>query len=189
MAPKLDVDKLKKDLLQELTTSITETLNKAFDKLQEQISNIETRLDYLEQYSRRNNLRFYGLQDSTKSTDDLVAEVIRDKMGITFKSDDIEVSHRIGPITDKPRPIIVRFNSIRTRNNVFAAKSKLKGMPVYISEDLTKANFNLFWKVRHHDGVQRAWTNRCKIWALCKGEEKPKHIKNENDFERLIAEH
>ena len=50
-----------------------------------------------EQYSRKNNVRIYGLEENTEK--DLKAKIIglaKDELRVEIKADEIETAHRIG---------------------------------------------------------------------------------------------
>ena len=73
-------------------------------------------------------------------------------IGVTLTESDIDRSHRVGkPSGPKPRQIIVKFTSYRSRQQVYKARSRLKASDyknVYINEDLTKIRNKLLYDVR-----------------------------------------
>jgi len=106
------------------------------------------KIDALEQYGRRENLRFHGIPENTTDSNDDGEEMvlsIAKALNIKLDTKDIQRAHRIGKKPDKvqskPRPIIARFISFKKRNEVLYAKSKLKEIDcfskVFITEDLT----------------------------------------------------
>ena len=62
------------------------------------------------QYSRRENIRVFGVAETADElTNDVIVKVAAD-MGVVITERDISVSHRIGKNTgSKPRPIIAKF--------------------------------------------------------------------------------
>lgn len=51
----------------------------------------------LEQYSRRANIRLYGIPETEReNTDKLMLDLLRDKMALSLSLGDIDRSHRIG---------------------------------------------------------------------------------------------
>jgi hypothetical protein len=136
-------------------------------KLREVADNCTDRADELEQYQRRNNLRFFGIKEAkTEDTDALVIQLCREKLDIELPADAICRSHRVGklpaqPATDgssRPRPIIVRFVGYRYRQRVFAAKKKLKGSGVTVREDLTARRMEVYRTAAEKHGVRNTWT-------------------------------
>ena len=90
------------------------------------------KLDALEQYGRRENLRIYGVPETNNNNDDGEDVVLRIAkfLQIDLQGMDIQRAHRLGKKTKnierKPRPVIARFVSFKKRNEILFAKSKLK---------------------------------------------------------------
>ena len=90
------------------------------------------KIDELEQYDRRENLRIHGIQETDSDRDDgeEVVMKIAEELNIGITALDIQRAHRLGKRNSnsvaKPRPIIVRFISYKKRNEFMYAKSKLK---------------------------------------------------------------
>ena len=120
-------------------------------------------INNLEQYTRRENIRIFGVKDSAweqgdKSTT-LAIDIIKTKMKINIREEDIEAAHRVGRFkADKNRAIIVRFSSRRVKERVMVEKKKLKGTGIFVSEDLTKMNIMWFFTVKKIEGVTNKWT-------------------------------
>ena len=111
------------------------------------------KLDALEQYDRRENLRIYCVPKTNINNDDGEDVVLRIAkfLQIDLQGMDIQRAHRLGKksknIERKPRPVIARFVSFKKRNEILFAKSKLKNSAefqnVFISEDLTPLRIKL----------------------------------------------
>ena len=137
----------------ELITKQLAKKENRISELEKKVSQLEVDVDNLQQYSRRPNLRIYGIRDTHdgEDTDSKVVTLInRDlKLNPPIKQTDIERSHRLGPAVNKHgkpnnRPIIVQFNSERTRDTVFKERFQLKHYNslhrddmVFVNEDLT----------------------------------------------------
>jgi hypothetical protein len=158
------------------------TFNEVISKLQEDVAALQRKLtdtnerlaertDELEQYQRRDNLRIFGVKETTaESTDELVVQICREKLGVELPSDAISRSHRVGrrlePGADgreRHRPIIVRFNTYRTRRTVFEAKKRLKGTGVTIREDLTQLRQELYRRAVTQFGLRNVWTQDGRV--------------------------
>ena len=144
------------------------------DSLQEQkhINNINRRNNNdIEQYTRRNNIRIFGVEDKNpKETSDeseqLVAKLCQNKLGYNLQPWEVEVAHRTGRFqVDGNRPIIVRLVSRKTRSGILSARRKLKGTSIVIAEDLTHENLRRFRQVRDLECVSQAWVRDGKIFA------------------------
>ena len=144
-------------------TSKVDTLTREVDNKNETIKKLEARIDRLEeasdaveQYSRRPNLRFFGIPEASTAseddTDSLITTVINESMQLQppMSPDHLERSHRLGPKvtkdgkTSRDRVIIVRFRSEKLRDAVYRSRFKLKDHnsehpqnKIFISEDLT----------------------------------------------------
>ena len=104
------------------------------------------KLDVLEQYRQRENLRIYDIPETNNSNDDAEDVVLRIAkfLQIDLQGKDIQHAHRLGKKTKnierKPRPVIAQFVSFKKRTEILFAKSKLKNnaefQNIFISEDL-----------------------------------------------------
>ena len=112
--------------------------------------------DNLEQYSRRENIRIYGIPESNSHNNRVDGETsllkIATALQIDLEPKNIQRVYRLGKrkysTSAKPRPIIARFISYKKRNQFLYSKSKLKENSefnnAYITEDLTTLRFKLF---------------------------------------------
>lgn len=108
-------------------------LEKALEKKEKAYDNMKTTMDELnsttnklkehcntmEQYSRRNCLRIFGVPENTnEDTTQLILEIAKKKLNITTEESYIDRTHRIGPRSDgkRPRAIIAKFTSYRARH-------------------------------------------------------------------------
>lgn len=130
------------DKLQQLIDKC-DALEKSNTLLKEQNEELLNSLDDLQQYTRRNSLRIFGLkEDNNENVDQAVINICKDKLGVAISADNIDRCHRLGafrPDAIKPRAIIVKFISYGYRAKVFQEKKKLKGSGITIREDLTRA--------------------------------------------------
>ena len=103
------------------------------------------RLNDLEQHSRKDSVRMFGVRDLNKQetaekTVNVVVDVLS-SIDVQITKNDISIAHRLGKFTEyKARPIIVKFNSRLQKNKALYQRRKLKGTGMGISEDLTAKN-------------------------------------------------
>jgi hypothetical protein len=102
---------------------------------------IETRAEKQEQYSRRESVRFFNVNEHpSESTDQTVIMACR-AMGLNITEDDISVSHRVGAMRRGPRPIICKFLSRNIKYEVMKKKANLQFTEhwynVKVHEDVT----------------------------------------------------
>jgi len=143
--------------------------------LSESSSETVRKLNDLEQYTRRNSIRLFGIpesKDKHENCDIIVTNLARDKLGVKLDLHEIDRSHRVGKKTSepgkKPRPIIVKFGTYRSRQKLMRVRRKLKGTGITIKEDLTRTNQTLLEQVSRAEDVVSSWTIDGRILALVK---------------------
>lgn len=141
-----------------------ETNNKYIEELKNENNNLCAKLDDLEQYTRRNNLRIFGVNEELN--EDLESKVIvlfRDKMEVNLEPKDIDRVHRLGK-TDASkssiRPIIIKFTNYGSKRALMKSRSKLKNLEkkVYVADDLTKIRYELYRAAKKKFGNKSVWT-------------------------------
>ena len=113
------------------------------ENLISRVHDLEERLNYQEDYSRRNNLRISGITETYRETWEQTATTVSallcDKMELPPMK--LERAHRVGPIGQSTsRTIVARFESYGDREAVIRNARKLKGTGIYINEDLCLAS-------------------------------------------------
>ena len=121
-------------------------------------------LDDLQQYSRRNNIRIFGIPEKHDEDTDALVCGVAERIGARISSQDIDRSHRVGkrmplPSQDPsyasavqngqsgqnpPRPIIVKLVSYKSKLAFIRNRRQLKGSKVVVAEDLTRKKATLF---------------------------------------------
>jgi len=156
-------------------------IKKDNEKMKEQLTEREIKLKFqaadinnLEQYTRRNSVRIYGVNDPEKKetsaeTAKQVVKLVKDKLEVDITVADIDIAHRTGIFqNDGNRPIICKFVSRFTKHDVIKARRKLKKSGYVIKEDLTIQNAKLLEKTKELETVESAWSHEGKIIALLK---------------------
>ena len=180
-SPRALTDKL--DLLTETIAKLNDRLDKKdiyIAALEARLSLVEDSLDQLEQYSRRSNLRFFGIPESDggEDTTGKLLAIVNETMGVTppIVSADVVTSHRLGrrlPGADahaRPRPVIVKFATTHVRDVVIRARRRLResgrGPTLYVNEDLTRRRATLAKKTRElkkEKKITDCWTYNGKV--------------------------
>ena len=148
-----DIDELKKRIeKKDLKIEEQKTENK---KLSDQIEtvnlNMSAKLNEMEQYNRKTNIRINGIPEigveTAEDTTLKVIETINDAFkDINLRHEHVNIAHRLGMKkanahhTTAPRQIIVKFHSRMKRDELLKKRRELKGTNIYISEDLTPIN-------------------------------------------------
>ena len=118
-------------------------LTQEVSDIKSQLRDAENCIDKLEDQSRRNNLKFYGIpeadEESWADSEAAIRVLMRDELKIA-NADNIEITraHRMnqkGLKEDEPRPIIVKYDHWKDRQTVLKSSKALKGTPKSISED------------------------------------------------------
>lgn len=166
-----------------------ENLQTKIDSLQVICARVQKNTNELEQYSRRNCLRIFGLPESQhEDTNEKVVNLAKSKLGVNIDPSNIDRSHRIGkPTSTNPRPIIVKFTSYAARARFIKSRRQLKGTNVVVKEDLTKTNQQLLQESKKHAKVKSAWSHDGKIIVLVNenGNDRTKRLFELSDLERL----
>ena len=77
-------------------------IEKALEQATEKIINLEKEIKEQEQYSRRNSLRIYGVDESSSEcTDDIVIDIVTKTLDCPLSHEDIDRSHRVGKRRDE----------------------------------------------------------------------------------------
>lgn len=144
------------------------------DELKCQVKKVDIcykRANDLEQYQRRSHIRIFGLDDrnpheSANETEQIVARLIREQLGVPINSWEVEIAHRTGRFSsDSNRPVIVRFLTRKTKSRVLAKMKNLKGSHIFLAEDLTQENLRRLKKLRDLKCVQQVWTRDGRLFA------------------------
>ena len=179
-----------------IVSGVVEGLNLTIQSLQKEnrglkarVELLEAKVDAAEQYSRRNCLRIAGVpENQSENTDVYVIDLTR-AIDAEVTLGDIERSHRVGKRRDsgRPRDIIVKFSSYRTRRKVYGARTKTKDngyRGVYINEDLTKLRIMLLmkaWNMVKTKHIHSPWSSDGTILVRDLADNKHRII-SENDL-------
>lgn len=137
--------------IREAQSGLLEKLQSELEEVRQQnsataanVSSITTRLNDLEDRSRRDNVVFYGITDSANETwtesESKVVDLCANKLGIQCTSADFDRVHRIGKFSvDKPRPIIAKFCSFKLKESVISSGHQLKGSGLSVANDFSSA--------------------------------------------------
>ena len=118
-------------LVANLTTQL-ENKEQRITELEKPVALLEVSIDDQQQYSRRANLRFTGIEENAgEDTTKKVLQILNETMQLEppISLDQIERSHRLGRVTPdqrRPRTLIMRFRSERSRDTVYKARGQLK---------------------------------------------------------------
>ncbi|XP_064462526.1 uncharacterized protein LOC135373221 [Ornithodoros turicata] len=138
-----DVKNTQTDLLGNVQSELAD-LRLSSTNASARISAFGTRLNELEDRSRRSNLIFYGIADaadeSWSQSEAKVVELCSTKLGIPCASSDFERVHRIGSFScTKTRPIVAKFSCFKRKEQVLSSSNTLRGSGLSIANDFSAA--------------------------------------------------
>ena len=132
------------DGLWEFNTHVNEA-RAAGEKIKEHCESkckeLENKLLYAEVYQRRENLRFYGIEETEDENSlSVLQSFLEQQCGVEPAAIEFQRVNRIGkPHRDgSPRAIIARFLRYGDRELIFSKVNKLKNIEYRISADLTR---------------------------------------------------
>ena len=144
-----DVEMLKEKIDKDSKETTTE-----LDALRSKVVDLELRLNAeiennvrLEQYTRRENLRFNNINETDgEDCKAIIYNIIDNDLGIGKDGIRFHAVHRVGKKAERRcRPIIARFVSREDRDKVWKNRSKIKNSgnhtDAYITEDFAKKLF------------------------------------------------
>lgn len=146
----------------------------------------ESQIDELEQYSRRNNLRFHNLTPNTgESTSEAVIRLSNTQLNLNLSTTDIDRSHYAN---NKKTQIICKFTNYSAKMSIYKARIQLKNQPqkIFISEDLTKRRMEIISKLqtfRKSKQIYSFWTYDGRISFKRSENGTPEHIKTVSDLQ------
>ena len=114
-----------------VTTAVSSVVKDITDKLllNTQKVNLQHRydIDRLEQYTRKDNLPFFGIEEEADEDEDILQAKVMEvaaQVGVKLEADDISIAHRLGKVGENSRPVIVRFVHRKKRNAVVKNKKE-----------------------------------------------------------------
>jgi len=171
--------------------------------LKENNAKLDSQLNELEQYRRRQNLEIHGIpmpdNETNADVEDKVLQVLK-KIDTTLSKDSIDVVHRLRgkPKTDQNKKypsIIVRFIARKTRNYIYSSRKKLKSaefdhprIEVFVNENLTSRKKHLLAQAnqkRKDLHWKYLWTNNGRINLRKNENDAVITIQTENDLHRI----
>lgn len=151
-----------------------EEMKKTMGKQEEEKVDLQRKVNDLENYQRRENLRITGLPERNGEDPIEVVKKFFKENAFSVPGEKIHVAHRIGPKSrDKPRPLLIRFADRKTKDDVVRARRTLKGSGKTISEDVSRLTIQTLMRVQRSDGIQRSWIWNAKVYAVHHDDSKP----------------
>ena len=158
------IQSIVKDQFKEELESYKNSIKQLEDKIVMVKKEANEYKEELEQYSRLNSLRIFGVPESAgECTDNVIVNLCKEKLGVNISTTDIDCSHRLPNRESNYKPIIVKFTRRSIKKLVYSKKKLLKGTQVVIKEDLTKQRALLLKKAATKYGPRNVWSSEGKI--------------------------
>ena len=160
---------------------IIQQLSDKCDKLESKVSSLESQVEDLSQYGRRETIILSGPEIPTETegenTTTVICDLIKSKLRINLKTSDISVSHRLGKARSssssasqapsRPRPIIVKLVNRYMKYDLISACVSAKA-GLYVNESLTPQRLALFRQVlwvrkEHKNAFRSCYTSEGRI--------------------------
>lgn len=159
----------------------------ALKGFQYQVQALGDTIDQMEMHSRRKFLMLHGVpEQNNEELCRVIPDLLMNKLQLPdFSSDSLRSLQRIGhSSTGKPRPILLKFESVTIKNKIWHAKSGFKGTGYTLSEFLTKNRHKTFLSARERFGVNRCWTRNGNI-IVCGSDGSRHHVRSMIDLDAI----
>lgn len=161
------------------------------------IEHLKEELNDNDQYSRLSNLEIHGLPHAPSENLGSVVGELAGKLGLdNFQPRDILAVHRLPSRRDGPPVILVRLASVSLREQWLATRGKLRTLAaegslprLFLNENLTRKNRELFWMVREKarsKQYQFTWVKNGKLFAKKTGTSSLVRIHRLADLELIV---
>ena len=130
---------------------INSKLEKQIKQNEEKMKHLDSKVEELKQYSRRNCLLIHGIPHIKEDTDKVVLNFLKKKLDVELEDDSTDRSHRLKSVAttkNKRKPIIVKFVTHNDQDWVYYNKKKLKNQEYLITESLTSVRLQCMKKLK-----------------------------------------
>jgi len=158
---------------------------------EEKMKHVDSKVEELEQYSRRNCLLIHGIPYIKEDTDKVVMNFLKKKLDIELEDNLIDRSHRLKSMTttkNRPKPIIVKFVTHNDKDWVYYNKKKLKNQEYLITESLTSVRLQCMKKLKEECLARKItsyWFQDGNLFYIKSGSHVKQMIKSYTDFKGI----
>lgn len=153
------------DLFKAAVENQLKDLQSQISQLRRDYDTAQVRLDNHLQHTNRGKILLIGISETIKDEElqDHVVTVINSKMQLSLSGGDVYDCYRLGRKREGgPRPILVQFSTISTRQKVFRNRRRLKNSGLVITEVLSPMRYEIF-KVAKQKFQKDCWSNNGRI--------------------------
>ena len=148
-----------------------------YDKLQDEVNELQVKHDDMEQYSRRMCLRISGIPEAENEDVTKLVLDFANRVNANVGPSDIDRAHRVGRSvstydgnerSSRRREIIIKFTNSSARLSLLKGRAKLREdhvINVFINEDLTPARKSLAYECRRIKRLQTSKVKKTWVYA------------------------
>lgn len=131
--------------------------------LHDENKHLQERVEKQEQFSRRNNVRIYGISEASESRQEIL-KMLNNSSRLEFSPEKIETVYHIGKKTTAgQRAVFLKFREYRYKEEIMSARKLLRGTNVIICDDLTKERHAILKEAVFKLGKKNVWCIGGKI--------------------------
>ena len=133
-------------------------------------------INELEQYSRRNSMRIFGIEKQTKEKlAETICKFSKQTLNIDLQPHFID---RCNPVSNylNRNAVLMKLVSHRHRQDTLKARRALKGSGIIIAEDITRTNYELLRKTQKHPKILNCWTTDGKVTAIIRSSDNKENV-------------
>ena len=164
-------------------TQAVQQQNETIQSMYATVFDLQLQIDEQEQYSRRESIRISGIKEA--AGEDLATTIVKlgHDLEVNIATADISTIHRVGKPNfgphAKPRDILCKFISWKTKDKMMESKKKLKGAAgkegLYVNEDLTYYRSKLAALARKAESTKYVFSKNGRVLCYLKDKDGP-HI-------------
>lgn len=174
--------RVKFDFFKATVENQLKNLESEIRQLRKEHAAVHYHLDNYIQQSNKVKILVLGIPETVEDTDLLkhTVSVFNSILMLPLSDKDVYDCYRLGKkIAGKPRPVLVQFTVVETRNELLRCKRRLKGSKLVITEVLSPMRFEVF-KLARQKFQKNCWSNNGNIGF--KVGETVKYVSNMKQF-------
>ena len=132
--------------------------------------NAQSKANYNEQYSRKNNIKIHGVEENEhENTQEVATKLLQDVAEVTVSETDIIAIHRIPAKKGAIRPILLKVKNSAVKSQIMKNRPTFKSTGKYkLSDDVTALNSSLITRLLAHPKIEQAWFFNGSVYGLPK---------------------
>ncbi|XP_013380206.1 unconventional myosin-Vb [Lingula anatina] len=189
---RIDSLELENDALREQLAGKEKSLRKLTETVEQAnyaSNNAIKMANYNEQYSRKNNIKIYGvIEKEHENTRDVVCKVLKEQGEVQITADDITAVHRIPGRQGSPRPILMHVKNTEIKVRIMRSRSTLKrhDKGVRLADDITKLNAQLLQRLKENEQIEQSWFYNGSVYGKVKHTGQRMRFSIDDDIDKKV---